>query len=102
MSDKPKPELTHACEHYGCTIRHTLDNDHAVMVAPDGSEQAFSENLGMIAQGAPSATLLAIHAAKADQKQRAEQKAKDRADERIAKKHAEKPAPQDGEKRGKA
>lgn len=71
-------ELTHEYQQYGCTIRHTLEGDYATVTTPDGAEHQFSENLGMIAQGAPSAHLLAIQAAKADMRQRAAKKAAER------------------------
>lgn len=62
-----KPELVHEREVYGFTLRHSHANDYAVLVDAAGTEQEFAENLGMIAQGAPSATLLAITAAKRGQ-----------------------------------
>jgi hypothetical protein len=74
MSDQQKPALEHEREVYGYTLRHSHDNDYAVLVDFEGKEQEFSENLGMIAQGAPSATLLAI--TKAKQTQAEHEKAK--------------------------
>lgn len=62
-----KPELVHEREVYGFTLRHSHHNERAVLVDASGVEQEFSEERGMIAQGAPSATLLAITAAKRGQ-----------------------------------
>lgn len=62
-----KPELVHERDCYGFTLRHSHANDYAVLVDAAGNSQEFAENLGMIAQGAPSATLLAIAAAKRGQ-----------------------------------
>lgn len=62
-----KPELVHERDVYGFTLRHSHENEYAVLVDAAGVEQEFVEDLGMIAQGAPSATLLAIHAAKRGQ-----------------------------------
>jgi hypothetical protein len=79
-----KPELAHEREVYGCTLKHSHDNAYAVLVDADGHEQEFTENLGMIAQGAPSATLLAIHAAKRDRDARALDKAEEAKAKRAA------------------
>ena len=62
-----KPELIHERDCYGFTLRHSHANDYAVLVDAAGDEQEFVENLGMVSQGAPSATLLAITAAKRGQ-----------------------------------
>lgn len=59
-----KPELVHEREVYGFTLRHSHQNEYAVLVNAAGVEEEFSEDLGMISQGAASATLLAITAAK--------------------------------------
>lgn len=86
-----KPELVHERVVYGCTLKHSHENDYAVLVDADGAEQEFLEDLGMIAQGAPSATLLAIHAAKRDQEARVLSKADKAKAKRAA---AEEPTPE--------
>jgi hypothetical protein len=95
MSDQQKPALEHERQAYGCTLKHSHDNAYAVLVDGDGHEQEFTENLGMIAQGAPSATLLAIHAAKRDQEARAHDKAEEaKAKRASAKAPTTPPAPE--------
>lgn len=90
MSDQQKPALEHERQVYGCTLKHSHANDYAVLVDADGKEQEFLENQGMVVQGAPSATLLAIHAAKRDQ----EARALDKAEEAKAKRAAANAPPQ--------
>lgn len=84
MSDQQKPELVHERVVYGCNLKHSHENDYAVLTDPDGKEHIFVDDPGMIAQGAPSATLLAIHAAKRDQAARAQ----DKIEEAKAKRYA--------------